>query len=71
LWGEKKGGTVLIFIPALTANRVIYIPLTDASQGGYWFVDFRHARVFWASGTFAGGLGRVCRTERIPSPEKV
>lgn len=29
--------------------------------GGYWFVDFRHARVFWAAGTFAGGFGRACR----------
>ncbi len=30
--------------------------------GGYWFVDFRHARVFWAGGTFSGGFGRLCRS---------
>ncbi len=30
--------------------------------GGYWFVDFRHARVFWAGGTLSGGFGRLCRT---------
>ena len=30
--------------------------------GGYWFVDLRQARVFWAGGTFSGGYGRLCRT---------
>lgn len=39
-----------------TANR--------RDPGGYWFVDFRHARVFWAGGTFSGGFGRLCRSVR-------
>lgn len=30
--------------------------------GGYWFVDFRQARVFWAGGTFSGGFARLCRS---------
>ena len=30
--------------------------------GGYWFVDFRQARLYWASGTMAGGFARLCRT---------
>ncbi len=29
--------------------------------GGYWFVDFKHGRAFWASGTIPGGFGRFCR----------
>jgi hypothetical protein len=29
--------------------------------GGYWFVDFRQARLYWASGTMAGGFARLCR----------
>lgn len=41
-----------------------YIYTADRRKpGGYWFVDFRQARVFWASGSFAGGFGRLCRTE--------
>ncbi len=30
--------------------------------GGYWFVDYKHGRVFWSSGTIPGGFGRLCRT---------
>jgi hypothetical protein len=29
--------------------------------GGYWFVDYKQATVFWASGTIPGGFGRLCR----------
>lgn len=38
----------------------------DATRnpGGYWFVDHKHGRAFWASGTIPGGFGRLCRTER-------
>lgn len=32
--------------------------------GGYWFVDYKHGRAFWASGTIPGGFGRVCRREK-------
>ena len=39
-----------------------YIFLSDRRKpGGYWFVDFGQAMVFWASGTIPGGFGRVCR----------
>ncbi len=30
--------------------------------GGYWFVDFKHGRAFWSSGTIPGGFGRLCRS---------
>lgn len=30
--------------------------------GGYWFVDYKHGRAFWSSGTIPGGFGRLCRT---------
>lgn len=35
----------------------------DATRkpGGYWFVDFKHGRAFWSSGTIPGGFGRFCR----------
>ena len=31
------------------------------NPGGYWFVDYKHGRSYWASGTNPGGFGRVCR----------
>jgi hypothetical protein len=30
--------------------------------GGYWFVDYKHGRIFWSSGTIPGGFGRLCRS---------
>ena len=32
------------------------------TPGGYWFVDYKHGRIFWSSGTIPGGFGRLCRT---------
>ncbi len=31
--------------------------------GGYWFVDYKHGRAFWSSGTIPGGFGRFCRVD--------
>ena len=40
-----------------------YIYTADRRKpGGFWFVDLRHARVFWAGGTLSGGFSRLCRT---------
>jgi hypothetical protein len=40
-----------------------FIFLADWRQpGGYWFVDFGRAVVFWASGTIPGGFARACRS---------
>ncbi len=30
--------------------------------GGYWFVDYKHGRAFWSSGTIPGGFARLCRS---------
>ncbi len=30
--------------------------------GGYWYVDYKHGRSFWSSGTIPGGFVRLCRT---------
>jgi len=32
------------------------------TPSGYWFVDYKHGRAFWSSGTIPGGFGRLCRT---------
>lgn len=40
-----------------------FIFLADQRKpGGYWFMDFKQATAFWASGSIPGGFGRVCRT---------
>ena len=31
--------------------------------GGYWFVDYKQGRTYWASGTIPGAFGRLCRNE--------
>ena len=33
------------------------------TKGGYWFVDYKQGRAFWASGTIPGGFGRLCRSD--------
>lgn len=41
-----------------------FIFLADQRKpGGYWFMDFKQATAFWASGTIPGGFGRVCRSQ--------
>ena len=71
LVGREKGKHGSHIHPCFDLKQGYVYTADRRKPGGYWFVDFRQARVFWASGTFAGGFGRVCRTEQIPSPEKV
>lgn len=28
---------------------------------GYWFLDFRHGKIYWSSGSVPGGFARLCR----------
>lgn len=28
---------------------------------GYWFVDYKHGKIYWSSGTVPGGFCRLCR----------
>lgn len=35
------------------------------NPGGYWFVDYKQGRSYWASGTNPGGFGRMCRKINI------
>jgi hypothetical protein len=40
-----------------------FIFLADQRKpGGYWFMDFKQATTFWASGSIPGGFGKVCRS---------
>ncbi|WP_028583583.1 Lcl C-terminal domain-containing protein [Desulfogranum mediterraneum] len=45
------------------AQPFIFVAATR-KPGGYWFVDYKHGRAFWASGTIPGGFGRLCRGQK-------
>jgi hypothetical protein len=48
--------------PCFAAAQPFIFLADERRPGGYWFIDFKQATVFWASGTIPGGFGRVCRT---------
>jgi hypothetical protein len=49
--------------PCFSAQQPFIFVDGIRKPGGYWFVDFKHGRAFWASGTIPGGFGRFCRSE--------
>ncbi|MBU0729347.1 MAG: DUF1566 domain-containing protein [Proteobacteria bacterium] len=58
-----KKPLIFILLNALPESRVYIYTADRRSPGGYWFVDFRQARVYRASGScFSGGFGRLCRS---------
>ena len=64
LRGEK--GNHGSYIHPCFNSKQGYIYTADRRKpGGYWFVDFRQAKVYWASGTMAGGFARLCRSEFV------
>jgi len=60
---QEKAKHGLHIHPCFTGKQE-YVFTDDRSKpGGFWFVDLRPARVYWASDTMAGG-GILC-----PIPE--
>ncbi|MEW6221455.1 MAG: DUF1566 domain-containing protein [Thermodesulfobacteriota bacterium] len=52
-----------LHLPPGFSPRQAFIYTSDTHKpGGYWYVDFRQAKAFWAGGTLAGGFGRLCRS---------
>ena len=47
--------------PCFSHHQPFIFVAGHRQPGGYWFVDYKQATVFWASGTIPGGFGRVCR----------
>ncbi len=47
--------------PAFSADQPFIFVDAVRKPGGQWFVDFKHGRAYWASGTIPGGFGRLCR----------
>lgn len=48
--------------PCFSREQPFVFLADERRPGGYWFIDFKQATVFWASGTNPGGFGRVCRS---------
>ena len=49
--------------PCFSSQQPFIFVAATRKPGGYWFVDYKQGRAFWASGTIPGGFGRLCRTE--------
>ena len=50
--------------PCFSAAQPFIFADAVRNPGGYWFVDFKQGRAFWASGTIPGGFGRLCRNKK-------
>ncbi len=48
--------------PNFSREQPFIFTSAQRTPGGYWFVDYKHGRLFWSSGTIPGGFGRLCRT---------
>jgi len=47
--------------PAFSKEQPFIFVAAQRKPGGYWFVDFKHGRTFWSSGTIPGGFARLVR----------
>jgi hypothetical protein len=48
--------------PCFSKEQPFIFVAAQRKPGGHWFVDFKHGRAFWSSGTIPGGFGRLVRT---------
>jgi hypothetical protein len=48
--------------PCFSREQPFVFVAAQRKPGGYWFVDYKQGRAFWASGTIPGGFGRLVRT---------
>ncbi len=64
LMEPEKNAAGLFLHPCFSPEQPFIFVEATRRPGGYWFVDFKHGRAFWSSGTIPGGFGRFCRRER-------
>ncbi len=58
---EQEKNRDLFLHPCFSSEQPFIFVDAIRRPGGYWFVDFKHGRAFWSSGTIPGGFGRFCR----------
>ena len=49
--------------PCFSHHQPFIFVAATRNPGGYWFVDYKQGRAFWASGTIPGGFARLCRED--------
>ena len=62
LMETEKNAKDLYLHPCFSKQQPFIFLAAQRQPGGYWFMDYKQGRVFWASGTIPGGFGRLCRT---------
>lgn len=61
---KEKLGKDQYLHPCFSSKQPFIFVEATRKPGGYWFVDYKQGRAFWASGTIPGGFGRLCRKEK-------
>ena len=64
LMEQKINGKDQFLHPAFSSDQPFILVDATRRPGGQWFVDFKHGRAYWSSGTIPGGFGRLCRKKR-------
>lgn len=60
---EAQKNTKDVYLnPCFSKEQPFIFVAAQRKPGGYWFVDFKQGRTFWASGTIPGGFGRLVRS---------
>ncbi len=59
---KTKNSKGLYVHHCFSAEQPFIFTSDQRKPGGYWYIDFTQARVYWASGFNPGGFGRVCRS---------
>ncbi len=61
-----KNGKGLYLAGCFNVSQTYIFTADRRKPGGWWFVDFGQAKVYWAAGScFSGGYGRLCRGGNI------
>ena len=62
LMDPQKNQKGVYLSPVFSKEQPFIFVAAQRKPGGYWFVDYKQGRAFWASGTIPGGFGRLVRT---------
>ena len=62
LMDSQKNQKGVYLNPVFSKEQPFIFVAAQRKPGGYWFVDYKQGRAFWASGTIPGGFGRLVRT---------
>lgn len=64
LMEQELNAKELYLDPAFSKDQPFILVDATRRPGGQWFVDFKHGRTYWSSGTIPGGFGRLVRNQQ-------